>query len=89
MENFKLTLSLNIGDTFSLLGNQGFQLMTFQNESLGWIKHLGNRFNNLYPKEWRIRMNIYYVIKKSVSGHIFNKFFYLLFQETFQRTKWK
>ena len=46
------------GDTFSLAGNQGFQLMTFQNESLGWIKHLGNRFNNLYPKEWRIRMNV-------------------------------
>lgn len=46
------------GDTFSLAGNQGFQLMTFQNEPLGWIKHLGNRFNNLYPKEWRIRMNV-------------------------------
>lgn len=46
------------GDTFALNGNPGFQLMTFQNESLGWIKHLGNRFNNLYPKEWRIRMNI-------------------------------
>ena len=46
------------GDTFSLAGNQGFQLMTFQNESLGWIKHLGNRFNNLYPKEWRIRINV-------------------------------
>lgn len=46
------------GDTFPLAGTQGYQLITFQNEPLGWIKHLGNRFNNLYPKEWRIRMNV-------------------------------
>lgn len=46
------------GDTFSIPGTHGFQLMAFQQEPLGWIKHLGNRFNNLYPKEWRIRMNI-------------------------------
>ena len=46
------------GDTFKLEGSQGFQLMTHQQEPLGWIKHLGNRFNNLYPKEWRIRMNV-------------------------------
>lgn len=46
------------GDTFSLNGKQGYQLITFQEEPLGWIKHLGNRFNNLYPKDWRIRMNV-------------------------------
>ncbi len=46
------------GDTFSLNGAHGFQLMTYQSEPLGWIKHLGNRFNNLYPKEWRIRMDV-------------------------------
>lgn len=46
------------GDTFLLPGNHGFQLITYKNEPLGWIKHLGNRFNNLYPKEWRIRMNV-------------------------------
>lgn len=43
------------GDTFPLSGEHGFQLITFENEPLGWIKHIGNRFNNLYPKEWRIR----------------------------------
>jgi NOL1/NOP2/fmu family ribosome biogenesis protein len=43
------------GDTYPLSGNHGYQLITFDNEPLGWIKHLGNRFNNLYPKEWRIR----------------------------------
>jgi 16S rRNA C967 or C1407 C5-methylase (RsmB/RsmF family)/NOL1/NOP2/fmu family ribosome biogenesis protein len=51
-------LSYLHGDTFPLEGQHGFSLMTYQNEPLGWIKHLGNRFNNLYPKEWRIRMKI-------------------------------
>lgn len=51
-------LSYLHGDTFQLDGSHGFQLMTYQNEALGWIKHLGNRFNNLYPKEWRIRMDV-------------------------------
>jgi 16S rRNA C967 or C1407 C5-methylase (RsmB/RsmF family)/NOL1/NOP2/fmu family ribosome biogenesis protein len=43
------------GDTYPLAGKHGYQLITSENEPLGWIKHLGNRFNNLYPKEWRIR----------------------------------
>ena len=51
-------LSYLHGDTFSIEGKHGYQLMTFENEPLGWVKHLGNRFNNLYPKEWRIRMRI-------------------------------
>ncbi len=46
------------GDTFSLSAPQGFQLVAYEKEPLGWIKHLGNRFNNLYPKEWRIKMEI-------------------------------
>lgn len=48
------------GDTFPLSGNvpNGFVQVTFQNEPLGWIKNIGNRFNNLYPKEYRIRMRI-------------------------------
>ncbi len=51
-------LSYLHGDTFTLEGKQGYNLMTYQNEPLGWIKHLGNRFNNLYPKEWRIKMRL-------------------------------
>jgi 16S rRNA C967 or C1407 C5-methylase (RsmB/RsmF family)/NOL1/NOP2/fmu family ribosome biogenesis protein len=46
------------GETFALSGTQGFGLMQFEGTVLGWIKHLGNRFNNLYPKDWRIRMRI-------------------------------
>jgi 16S rRNA C967 or C1407 C5-methylase (RsmB/RsmF family)/NOL1/NOP2/fmu family ribosome biogenesis protein len=46
------------GETFNLEGKQGFNTVSFEGTKLGWIKHLGNRFNNLYPKEWRIRMRI-------------------------------
>ena len=51
-------LSYLHGDTFNLSGKQGYYIITYKNQPLGWIKHLGNRFNNLYPKEWRIRMRI-------------------------------
>jgi NOL1/NOP2/fmu family ribosome biogenesis protein len=34
---------------------RGYVLLTFQGTPLGFVKHLGNRANNLYPQEWRIR----------------------------------
>lgn len=46
------------GDTFELDAPVGIHLVSYQNQPLGYIKHLGNRFNNLYPKEWRIRMDL-------------------------------
>ncbi len=46
------------GETFPLDGKKGYNLITYQNIPLGWIKHIGSRFNNLFPKEWRIRMKI-------------------------------
>jgi NOL1/NOP2/fmu family ribosome biogenesis protein len=33
----------------------GFTLLKYQNTPIGWINHLGNRSNNLYPSNWRIR----------------------------------
>lgn len=36
----------------------GYTLVTYQHLPLGWINALGNRVNNLYPKEWRIRMAV-------------------------------
>lgn len=33
----------------------GFTLMKYQNVPIGWVNHLGNRTNNLYPSNWRIR----------------------------------
>ncbi len=35
---------------------RGYVLATFRGLPLGWLKNLGNRCNNLYPKNWRIRM---------------------------------
>ena len=37
---------------------KGWMLVTFQNVPLGFVKNLGNRVNNYFPKEWRIRMNL-------------------------------
>lgn len=40
-------------------GNAGdWTLIAYRGIGLGWCKNLGNRFNNYYPKEWRIRMDI-------------------------------
>ncbi|TKG91910.1 rRNA methyltransferase [Puteibacter caeruleilacunae] len=37
---------------------KGLQTICYNSIPLGWIKNLGNRTNNLYPKEWRIRMTV-------------------------------
>lgn len=34
---------------------RGFVLVTYRSRPLGFVKNLGNRANNLYPNEWRIR----------------------------------
>ncbi|MDL2214968.1 rRNA cytosine-C5-methyltransferase [Dysgonomonas sp. OttesenSCG-928-M03] len=34
---------------------KGYILLTYEEEPLGFIKNIGNRANNLYPNEWRIR----------------------------------
>ena len=33
---------------------RGWLLVKYEGVNLGWIKQLGNRINNYYPKEWRI-----------------------------------
>ncbi len=33
----------------------GFVAVTFLGQPLGFVKNIGNRANNLYPKEWRIK----------------------------------
>ena len=35
----------------------GYLLLTYKNTPLGFVKNIGNRANNLYPAEWRIRKN--------------------------------
>ena len=34
---------------------RGYVLVTYQQLPLGFVKNIGNRANNLYPQEWRIR----------------------------------
>jgi 16S rRNA C967 or C1407 C5-methylase (RsmB/RsmF family)/NOL1/NOP2/fmu family ribosome biogenesis protein len=36
--------------------NSGWYTATHQSQALGWIKVIGTRVNNYYPKEWRVRM---------------------------------
>ena len=44
-------------ETLKLPGNtpRGFVLVTYHGHPLGFVKNLGNRANNLYPKPWAIR----------------------------------
>lgn len=44
-------------DTITLPPNTptGFVLITFRDHPLGFVKNIGNRCNNLYPAEWRIK----------------------------------
>ena len=44
------TEALNIPDA-----PLGLLLLTYENVPLGFAKNVGNRLNNLYPNEWRIR----------------------------------
>lgn len=49
--------SLICGKRLSLCRRQprGYVLLTYRNIPLGFVKNIGNRANNLYPQEWRIR----------------------------------
>jgi 16S rRNA C967 or C1407 C5-methylase (RsmB/RsmF family)/NOL1/NOP2/fmu family ribosome biogenesis protein len=46
------------GETFSVSQGFGFRTIVYEGVSLGFVKVIGNRFNNLYPKPWRIRMRL-------------------------------
>ena len=35
---------------------KGWLLVQFRGVPLGFVKNLGNRANNYFPKEWRVRM---------------------------------
>lgn len=39
---------------FKLDRTKGYYQMAFHGQRLGWINHLGNRFNNMYPAPWRV-----------------------------------
>ncbi len=64
LNNFE-KVELNLEEAILYLGRQnislsenlskGFKLLSYQGQNIGFVKHLGNRTNNLYPNEWRIR----------------------------------
>jgi len=37
---------------------KGYVLVTYQGHPLGFVKNLGSRANNLYPKEWKIKITL-------------------------------
>lgn len=37
---------------------RGYVLVCYEDQTLGWVKNIGNRSNNLYPQHWRIRMHL-------------------------------
>lgn len=45
------------GESFALpeSKDKGFVLVTYKGHPLGFVKNLGNRCNNLYPKNWKIK----------------------------------
>lgn len=44
---------------------KGYLLVTYRHKPLGFVKNIGNRANNLYPQEWRIRSG--YITTANVS----------------------
>lgn len=42
-------------ESFFIDAPNGYVLLYFKNEPVGFMKNIGNRANNLYPQEWRIR----------------------------------
>ena len=43
------------GETINVDAPRGYVLVKYNGMTLGFVKNLGNRANNLYPKEWRIK----------------------------------
>ncbi len=37
---------------------ESWALVTFEKQPIGWIKGIGNRINNYFPKDWRILMEL-------------------------------
>ena len=45
-------------EDISTQGKPGWNLITYKQTPLGWIKQLQQRSNNYFPKEWKIRMEL-------------------------------
>jgi len=45
-------------ETIMIDGKKGYSILKFEDANLGFAKILDDRINNLYPTNWRIRMNL-------------------------------
>jgi len=45
------------GEALSANSTRGYQIVSFQEQALGWVKSVGNRCNNMYPKPWYVKQN--------------------------------
>ncbi len=59
----ELNLNLATGylrrDNFTMINSpMGWNIVTYNGVNLGFVKNMGNRLNNYFPVEWRIRMNM-------------------------------
>ena len=45
---------------------KGFLLLTYLNEPIGFVKNIGNRANNFYPNEWRIRSGYLPAVRREI-----------------------
>lgn len=46
------------GESLHIGAEKGWLAIMFQDVCLGWVKSTGERLNNHYPKNWKIRMDI-------------------------------
>ena len=57
--NKEMALSFLKKEQFDSAGlKDGWALITFQNQNLGWIKKIGNRVNNYLPQDWKVRTSL-------------------------------
>jgi 16S rRNA C967 or C1407 C5-methylase (RsmB/RsmF family)/NOL1/NOP2/fmu family ribosome biogenesis protein len=57
--NLKEALAFVRRDNINLPGaEKGWNLVTYKGINIGFVNNLGNRVNNYFPVEWRIRMNL-------------------------------
>jgi NOL1/NOP2/fmu family ribosome biogenesis protein len=57
--NLRKALSYLRRDNFKLLdASIGWNIVTYKGINLGFVNNIGNRVNNYFPVEWRIRMSL-------------------------------
>jgi 16S rRNA C967 or C1407 C5-methylase (RsmB/RsmF family)/NOL1/NOP2/fmu family ribosome biogenesis protein len=51
------------GESLQRATDKGWLAIKYENNCIGWAKSTGDRLNNHYPKEWKIRMDLNSIIE--------------------------